>query len=508
MSSSEGSAPHQLPTSSGGSTGAAAATCGSSEAASLLVSKVLTYSDVSTEVARTGRIVLPRIQVQQCLPELLRLCQAESALPAVRNGGPVKLSVDLVVDDEAGRTWVVLMKTWQNVVSGEHRPTFVLENTADFVRANGLAQGGTLAFCPRNGRMLLRTSLRADQLLPRQLKRAAVGAAAAGPAAKRRAAGAAVARPADAGAGTGAARSVPESVFAVAAAGGRKRKASSAAPPTPEHTSTPFWHPQACHAEEAAQALLQMHSSSLHSGGSMQSSLSGQLPLSTGGRTSVAGGRTSPAGGTRSPSPLACSTAPAAAAPTAASRHTSPPVSGMPAPAAMAGPHPLYRPHPLHTARVPAVAAAGADLLTRLQLDRAAPSTALLQQPSAVETQAQPATATAADLLPPPPPLAGTCHQYAASSGGAAAGAATAAGGLPGDALEQARRWLAAILAQQEQEQERRWVEEYNQMLLVQALQQQQQEQRQAAAVAAAQQQQQWYLAAAAAAAGLQPSRA
>lgn len=47
----------------------------------------------------------------------------------MRSGGPVKLSVDLVVEDEVGRTWVLLMKTWQNVVSGEHRPTFVLENT-------------------------------------------------------------------------------------------------------------------------------------------------------------------------------------------------------------------------------------------------------------------------------------------------------------------------------------------------------------------------------------------
>lgn len=72
---------------------------------------------------------LPPLQVQQCLPELLKLCQAEHALPAVRSGGPVKLSVDLTVVDEAGRTWVLLMKTWQNVVSGEHRPTFVLENT-------------------------------------------------------------------------------------------------------------------------------------------------------------------------------------------------------------------------------------------------------------------------------------------------------------------------------------------------------------------------------------------
>lgn len=86
-----GSASH-LPALSGGSAGSLAAV----EQPSILVSKVLTYSDVSTEVARTGRIVLPRIQVQQCLPELLRLCRAEHALPAVRNGGPVKLSVDLV----------------------------------------------------------------------------------------------------------------------------------------------------------------------------------------------------------------------------------------------------------------------------------------------------------------------------------------------------------------------------------------------------------------------------
>lgn len=81
----------------------------------------------------------PRPQVQSCLPELLRLCGAEHALPpAARNGGAaaaaaaagaVRLSVDLHVLDEAGRCWSVLLKTWQNVVSGEHRPTFVLENT-------------------------------------------------------------------------------------------------------------------------------------------------------------------------------------------------------------------------------------------------------------------------------------------------------------------------------------------------------------------------------------------
>lgn len=208
---------------------------GPSPPGAILVSKVLTYSDVSTEVARTGRIVLPRIQVQQCLPELLALCRAEGVLPALRGGGPVKLSVDLVrgsrlpaclpgtaacagprhsqlagaanvlpavssaavvrgafavpelpllvqippsplacsapplsphhscrpphphlppspsrrpqvVEDEAGRSWVLLMKTWQNVVSGEHRPTFVLENTGAWL-ARGLAADSARAGC-------------------------------------------------------------------------------------------------------------------------------------------------------------------------------------------------------------------------------------------------------------------------------------------------------------------------------------------------------------------------
>ena len=31
--------------------------------------------------------------------------------------------------DASGRAWAITLKTWQNVVRGEHRPTFVLENT-------------------------------------------------------------------------------------------------------------------------------------------------------------------------------------------------------------------------------------------------------------------------------------------------------------------------------------------------------------------------------------------
>lgn len=103
-----GSASHP-PALSGGS----AASLAACAEPAILVSKVLTYSDVSTEVARTGRIVLPRIQVQQCLPDLLRLCRAEHALPAVRNGGPVKLSVDLVSMRSSCCCVLMLVAQWR-----------------------------------------------------------------------------------------------------------------------------------------------------------------------------------------------------------------------------------------------------------------------------------------------------------------------------------------------------------------------------------------------------------
>jgi len=33
--------------------------------------------------------------------------------------------------DQHGQPWAVSLKTWQNMVSGQHRPTFVLENTGE-----------------------------------------------------------------------------------------------------------------------------------------------------------------------------------------------------------------------------------------------------------------------------------------------------------------------------------------------------------------------------------------
>jgi hypothetical protein len=41
----------------------------------------------------------------------------------------------------------MVLKTWQNQVRGEHRPTFVLENSAQFFRLHGIVQGDAVRIC-------------------------------------------------------------------------------------------------------------------------------------------------------------------------------------------------------------------------------------------------------------------------------------------------------------------------------------------------------------------------
>ncbi|GAB4818684.1 hypothetical protein N2152v2_005730 [Parachlorella kessleri] len=121
----------------------------------VLVFKVLTYSDIATDVGREDRVteaagegllwaafwflshVLLKgsaVMVQQHLEELLVLGGAADSIAGCCQAGPLRLAVNLEVCDASGRAWAITLKTWQNVVRGEHRPTFVLENT-------GLAQG-------------------------------------------------------------------------------------------------------------------------------------------------------------------------------------------------------------------------------------------------------------------------------------------------------------------------------------------------------------------------------
>lgn len=63
------------------------------------------------------------------------------------------------MQDQFGNEWTVTMKTWQNVVAGQHRPTFVLENTMTPFRALGLRQGHSLAICEVDGRLQMRNDI-------------------------------------------------------------------------------------------------------------------------------------------------------------------------------------------------------------------------------------------------------------------------------------------------------------------------------------------------------------
>lgn len=140
----------------------------------VLCYKSLTHSDVTTEIAKSGRLVLPRAQVTACLQRLLALGSAGGApgkgragslcgavplvsergccRPNCPNPGPgpfaASSSLDSGVDrgewlgahfaaldhsqfmhDMDGKVWNFQLKTWHNVVASGGRATYVLENT-------------------------------------------------------------------------------------------------------------------------------------------------------------------------------------------------------------------------------------------------------------------------------------------------------------------------------------------------------------------------------------------
>lgn len=120
----------------------------------VLASKYLTKSDTATDVSRTGRIVLPRNQVQRCLPTLLQLGGAGHAVGQL-GAYPLHLAADMAVLDRSGREFRVILRTWQNMVCGPRNPTFVLEQTAAFLAANNLRQGDSFGIAVAGGRLCL-----------------------------------------------------------------------------------------------------------------------------------------------------------------------------------------------------------------------------------------------------------------------------------------------------------------------------------------------------------------
>jgi hypothetical protein len=137
-----------------------------------LILKALTHSDTSFGVSKSGRVVLPRAQVEGCLEQLLRLGGANAAAASLKNNMVPRLSVNLSILDEENTEYIVTLKTWQNVVSGQHRPTFVLENTASFMDAYPMKPGDILAICVTpESRLQLRTDMRMVEAPNAGLKR-------------------------------------------------------------------------------------------------------------------------------------------------------------------------------------------------------------------------------------------------------------------------------------------------------------------------------------------------
>lgn len=110
-----------------------------------MCSKTLTFSDTSTSVAKAGRLVLPRAQLHDHLSRFLLLgAGRKMSASALAHG---RVAANLVLYDDHGKAWPMVLKSWSNQVRGEIKPTYILENTAAFMQEFGLKEGNTLYIC-------------------------------------------------------------------------------------------------------------------------------------------------------------------------------------------------------------------------------------------------------------------------------------------------------------------------------------------------------------------------
>ncbi len=123
-------------------------------------------SDTSFGVSKSGRIVLPRAQVECCLHQFLRSGGAASAAASLRTDSVPRLSVPLSILDEHNTEYTFTLKTWQNIVSGVHRPTFVLENTSSFMAAHPMKPGDIMGIVvTSDNRLQMRTDMEMTEIL-------------------------------------------------------------------------------------------------------------------------------------------------------------------------------------------------------------------------------------------------------------------------------------------------------------------------------------------------------
>lgn len=130
----------------------------------VMMFKTLTVSDVSKSVSGAGRIILPRNQVESCLPDLLTCCYQPMALlpdgtPDIQGMTYSKSGIELLFDDNDGHKWRFVLKTWANGQiegSSRARPTWVMEHTASFVEHFGLVEGDKVLFCRRDVKVIIK----------------------------------------------------------------------------------------------------------------------------------------------------------------------------------------------------------------------------------------------------------------------------------------------------------------------------------------------------------------
>lgn len=118
----------------------------------LLISKVISASDMSSSVLLRGRVILPRVQMQGVWDQLAARGRAQHTGEGASGG---KEHYIIEVDDQQGRTWTLSLKRWVSLVNGVEKPIFVLEGTLGCFKANHASPGSLMELRESNGHLQL-----------------------------------------------------------------------------------------------------------------------------------------------------------------------------------------------------------------------------------------------------------------------------------------------------------------------------------------------------------------
>lgn len=123
----------------------------------VLCSKILTHSDISTDVTRGGRLCLPTKQIEQCLQRLLYL---GTGLRHYHQPEQLaNLDVDLTIYDVDGEQFTMSLRTWQHssrrVAGGQGSLTYLIKNTAPFMQKHNAKKDSLLQLYDGGDRLIM-----------------------------------------------------------------------------------------------------------------------------------------------------------------------------------------------------------------------------------------------------------------------------------------------------------------------------------------------------------------